>query len=238
VAQPTEREIDSTAFSALVEMTGGVTWTEIPADIRKQYKFRRRTNLPGAEKFGTPVQVKVSATPPDGGPRFTNWIWSPEFPAARKQQNGLLIPWGAQEERPPSYAEALPAAPPLTLPTGEINIPDGGSVQPPPPPDEPTSGSGTSDGGSDDGFEVGEAIAAFANGIFEQRRRSGSRLPTRPQTPVRSAGIGSTLGIIALVGGVGLAAYLLTSSATRPAPPPRRALPRENEKSEDEEEDY
>lgn len=216
-------------------MTGGVTWTEIPADIREKYKFRQRTDLPGAEEFGTPVQVKVSATPPGGGPRFTSWIWSPEFPAARKQQGGLLIPWGAQEERPPSYAQQLPAAPPLTLPTGEINIPDGGSVQPPPPPDEPTSGTGTSDG--DDGFEIGEAIAAFANGIFEQRRRRGSRLPTTPQRGVRTAGFGSTLGIIALVGGVGLAAYLVTSSATSPAPPPRRALPRENEKHEDEE-DY
>jgi len=219
-------------------MTGGVTWTEIPADIREKYKFRRRTDLPGAEQFGTPVQVKVSATPPGGGPRFTNWIWSPEFPAARKQQKGLLIPWGAQEERPPSYAEALPAAPPLTLPTGEINIPDGGSVQPPPPSDEPTSGTDPSNGGSDGDFEVGEAIAAFANGIFAQRRRRGSTLPRTPQTPVQTAGIGSTLGIIALVGGVGLAAYLVTSSVTRPVPPPRRALPRENEKDEDEEDDY
>jgi len=219
-------------------MTGGVTWTEIPADIREKYKFRQRTDLPGAEEFGTPVQVKVSARPPDGGPRFTSWIWNPDFPLARKQQDALLIPWGAQEERPPSYAQNVPAAPPLTLPTGEINIPGGGSVQPPPLPDEPTSGTGTSNGSEDDGFEIGEAIAVFAEGIFQDRQRRGSRLPTRPQAPMaRTAGIGSTLGIVALVGGVGLAAYLVTSSVSQPAPPPRRALPRENKWGEDEEED-
>lgn len=237
MAQPTEREIDSTAFSALVQMTGGVTWTEIPADIRDKYKFRRRNDLPGADKFGTPVQVKVSATSPSGGPRFTSWIWSPEFPAARENQDGLLVPWSAGEERPPSYAQQLPAAPPLTLPTGEINIPDGGSVQPPPLPDEPTSGTGTSGGeDSDDDFVFGQAIAAFATGIFGRRRRRGSTLPTTPQRRVQTAGFGSTLGIVALVAGVGLAAYLVTSSATRPPPPPRRALPRGNEKREDQEE--
>lgn len=215
-------------------MTGGVTWTEIPADIRDGYKFRRRSDLPGAQEFGTPVQVKVSARPPGGGSRFTSWVWNPEFPAARKQQDALLVPWGAGEERPPSYAETLPAAPPITLPDGSINVPDGGSIDPPDRvPDDPTSGTGGSgNGGSggsdDDGFVVGEAIAALANGIFERRRQVGSRLPTRPQTEPRAAGIGSTLGILALVGGVGLAAYLVTSSATAPPPPPRRALPREN----------
>ena len=228
MADPSKRALESTAFSALVEMTGGVTWTEIPADIRDGYKFRRRSDLPGAQEFGTPVQVKVSARPPSGGSRFTSWVWNPEFPAARKQQDALLVPWGAGEERPPSYAENLPAAPPITLPDGSINIPDGGSIDPPDPiPDDPTSGTGGSGGsGDDDGFVVGEAIAALANGIFERRRRVGSRLPTRPQTRPKTAGFGSTLGIIALVGGVGLAAYLVTSSAT--APPPRRALPREN----------
>lgn len=224
-------------------MTSGVTWTEIPADIRDKYKFRRRTDLPGTEQFGTPVQVKVSARPPSGGSRFTSWIWSPEFPAAREQQDALLIPWGAQEERPPSYAERLPAAPPLTLPDGSINIPDGGSIDPPPQPEPPTSGgeNGTSNGDSGengdsgDGFEFGEAIAALASGIFERRRRTGSRLPTRPQTQPQTAGFGSTLGIIALVGGVGLAAYLITSNASAPAPPPRRALPRENPKHHEDE---
>jgi hypothetical protein len=137
-----------------------------------------------------------------------------------------LVPWGAGEERPPSYAENLPAAPPITLPDGSINVPDGGSIDPPDPiPDDPTSGTG---GSGDDGFVVGEAIAALASGIFERRRQVGSRLPTRPQTEPQTAGLGSTLGIIALVGGVGLAAYLVTSSATAPPPPPRRALPREN----------
>jgi hypothetical protein len=243
VADPSKRALESTAFSALVQMTGGVTWTEIPADIRDGYKFRRRSDLPGAGEFGTPVQVKVSASPPGGGPRFTSWIWNPEFPAARKQQDALLVPWGAGEERPPSYAENLPAAPPITLPDGSINIPDGGSIDPPDTiPDDPTSGTGGSgNGGSgrsddDDGFVVGEAIAALANGIFERRRRVGSRLPTRPQTRPKTAGFGSTLGIIALVGGVGLAAYLVTSSAT--APPPRRALPRENSSREEEEDNY
>jgi len=212
-------------------MTGGVTWTEIPADIRDKYKFRRRTDLPGADQFGTPVQVKVSARDPSSPSRITSWIWNPDFPLAREQQDALLIPWGAQEERPISYAEQLPAAPPLTLPDGSINIPGEGSIDPPPqdpPPTTgpPTTGGGGSGGSGDDGFVFGEAIAALANGIFERRRRTGSRLPTRPQTQPQTAGLGSTLGIALLIGGVGLAAYLVTSSAA--APPPRRALPRQN----------
>lgn len=217
-------------------MTGGVTWTEIPGDIRQKYKFRRRTDLPGTEKFGTPVQVKVSARPPGGGPRIRQWIWSPTFPSARNQQDALLIPWGPSEQRSPSYAQDLPSAPSLTLPTGEINVPDGGTIEPPPDSDQPTSGSGGD--GSGDGFEIGEAIAAFANGIFQDRRSRGSTLPTRSQTTTtRTAGFGSTLGIVALVGGVGLAAYLITSNMTQPAPPPQRALPRENKWEEEEDEE-
>jgi hypothetical protein len=213
-------------------MTGGVTWAEIPADIREKYKFRRRTDLPGSEQFGTPVQVKVDARAPGGG-RVRNWIFNPTFPQAREEQDALLIPWARGEQRGPAYAEQVEAAPPIRLPSGDLNIPGGGSIDPPPSPEKPTTGTGSGEGGSgdDDEFEFGTAIAALAEGIFQRRERRGSTLPTRTQVPDQSAslaGIGGTTMLVFAAGAVGLAAYLAGSSS---ALPPARPSSRPREES-------
>lgn len=203
------RQTHSNAFADLVSSVGTLTFGEVPQGIRETYKFRWHPNQEFGP-LGSPLQVKVSYRAGPG--QFpVEWIWVSDFPAYRSDYDALLKKWKADEQRGAVYFQDIPSiiddiAPPP--PTGGGNGGNGGSGG---------GNGGGSDGGSDDDTNwagvFGAGVASITQGLLIARRERGARrLPTRQsEIPDQQAGIGSTLGIIGILGAAGIGTYLIAS---------------------------
>jgi hypothetical protein len=195
---------------------GTLKFEEVPKGLREKYKFRWAPNQQFGP-LGSPLQVKVSYRQVPG--YFpVEWIWVSEFPSYRAESSALLKKWKADEQKGAVYYKDIPSiiddiSPPPPTGGGGDGSGSGGSGGDGSGGDGSGGGSGSGDDQSWAGV-FGTGVYALSQGLLLSRRRRGvRRLPTRrSQVPdTTSAGVGSTLAIVGILGAAGIGTYFIAS---------------------------